>query len=95
MPLESLAYIQRCEVRQGRVRIDYKPRHVNFNAIYNGNYAELINLVPWDGITLKLKAVRITGLHGWQSVITSVLEDWLDDLCANQRHKFVQVYISQ
>lgn len=89
-PLESLVYFQRCEVDQGRVRVDYRPRRVDYAAIYQGNYAELVNLIPWDGITLKLKPVVATGVHGWAGVASAVCGEWLEDVTANQRHKFVQ-----
>jgi autophagy-related protein 2 len=46
--------------------------------------------VPWDGVALRLPAVRVTGSHGWAAAAAAVGAAWLDDVSAHQRHKLVQ-----
>ena len=73
------------------MRVDYRPRHVDLRAICRGHYAELVNVVPWNGVSLRLRGVRVNGCHGWGPCTARVLAEWLRDVSANQRHKFVQV----
>lgn len=78
------------QVRALRVRVDYKPRPVDVGALAAGRVKELVHLVPWDGVALRLPAVRVTGVHGWGAAAAAVGAEWLEDVAAHQRHKFVQ-----
>ena len=72
------------------MRVDYKPRRVDVGALAAGRVKELVHLVPWDGVALRLPAVRVTGVHGWGAAAAAVGTEWLEDVAAHQRHKFVQ-----
>ncbi|KAJ0983472.1 hypothetical protein J5N97_011727 [Dioscorea zingiberensis] len=78
-----LPFFQKCDVRPVVVRVDYIPRRVDLAALRGGNYAELLNLVPWKGIDLQLKHVCAVGVYGWNSI------------CRNSRWAMVGRYFSQ
>ncbi|ONK66112.1 uncharacterized protein A4U43_C06F4270 [Asparagus officinalis] len=85
-----LPFFQKCDVKPVVVCIDYIPRHMNLAALRRGNYAELLNLVPWKGIELHLKHVCAVGLYGWGSVCETVFGQWLEDISHNQVHKLLK-----
>ncbi|KAJ0983506.1 hypothetical protein J5N97_011761 [Dioscorea zingiberensis] len=72
------------------VRVDYIPRRVDLAALRGGNYAELLNLVPWKGIDLQLKHVCAVGVYGWNSICETVVGQWLEDISHNQVHKLLK-----
>ncbi|XP_064967995.1 autophagy-related protein 2-like isoform X3 [Musa acuminata AAA Group] len=79
-----LPFFQKCDVRPVVVRVDYIPRHCDAAALRRGNYAELLNLVPWKGIDLQLKHVCATGIYGWSNICETVVGEWLEDIAHNQ-----------
>ncbi|KAK8960382.1 hypothetical protein KSP40_PGU008309 [Platanthera guangdongensis] len=85
-----LPFFQKCDVKPLVVRVDYIPRHMDLASLRNGNYIELLNLVPWKGIDLQLKHVCALGLYGWMSVCETVVGQWLEDISHNQVHKLLK-----
>ncbi|KAJ0983625.1 hypothetical protein J5N97_011880 [Dioscorea zingiberensis] len=63
---------------------------VDLAALRGGNYAELLNLVPWKGIDLQLKHVCAVGVYGWNSICETVVGQWLEDISHNQVHKLLK-----
>lgn len=85
-----LPYFQKFDLWPVLIRVDYVPSHVDLAALRGGNYVELVNLVPWKGVELKLKHVQTVGVYGWNSVCETVIGDWLEDISENQVHKLLR-----
>ncbi len=45
---------------------------------------ELLCLVPLEGLSLRLKPLRLAGLAGWDSLGASAAREWLGDIMRNQ-----------
>uniref|UniRef100_A0A803NKV6 Autophagy-related protein 2 n=1 Tax=Cannabis sativa TaxID=3483 RepID=A0A803NKV6_CANSA len=82
-----LPYFQSFDIWPLLVRVDYSPCRVDLAALSGGNYAELVNLVPWKGVELQLKHVHGIGIYGWGSVCETIIGEWLEDISQNQIHK--------
>jgi hypothetical protein len=81
----TLAFlVQMVEVRPLTIRVDYLPRRIDLLSLRNGNYAELLNLVTWEGVELRLKGVRSAGVHGWSGLGAVLMNDWVEDISQNQ-----------
>ncbi|RID63268.1 hypothetical protein BRARA_E02285 [Brassica rapa] len=85
-----LPYFQKFDIWPVTVRVDYSPHHVDLAALTGGKYAELVNLVPWKGIELKLKHVHAAGIYGWGNVCETVVGEWLEDISQNQIHQLLK-----
>eukprot|EP00854_Cymbomonas_tetramitiformis_P012079 gene12079-14272_t len=86
---EEPMFFQRAEVSVGRLYVDYHARHVDYGALCAGSLWEFINLVPWNGVELKLRPACVSGVHGWDAVLEGALGEWQHDI-SKQLHKFVQ-----
>ncbi|KAK3276418.1 hypothetical protein CYMTET_15502 [Cymbomonas tetramitiformis] len=89
MAEEEPMFFQRAEVSVGRLYVDYHARHVDYGALCAGSLWEFINLVPWNGVELKLRPACVSGVHGWDAVLEGALGEWQHDI-SKQLHKFVQ-----
>uniref|UniRef100_A0A1D1XDD5 Autophagy-related protein 2 n=1 Tax=Anthurium amnicola TaxID=1678845 RepID=A0A1D1XDD5_9ARAE len=85
-----LPFFQKCDIYPSVVCVDYIPHHVDMAALRGGNYAQLINLVPWKGIDIQLMPVHAVGVYGWGSVCETVVGEWLEDISQNQVHKILK-----
>ncbi|KAJ1298677.1 hypothetical protein BS78_01G472100 [Paspalum vaginatum] len=85
-----LPFFQKFDVKPLILHINYIPRQFDPVALGKGNYAELLNILPWKGIDLKLKHVSAMGVYGWNSIGDTVAAEWLEDISKNQVHKLLK-----
>ncbi|CAM9374638.1 unnamed protein product [Scytosiphon promiscuus] len=82
-------FISCCDVGAFKVKIDYQPRTIKVGALQNGDYMELLNLFPLEGVHLTLQKLLLTGASGWNGVAQLLLQSWVQDITSNQLHKFL------
>ncbi|CAM9161574.1 unnamed protein product, partial [Hapterophycus canaliculatus] len=82
-------FISCCDVGSVKVKIDYQPRAIKVGALQNGDYMELLNLFPLEGVHLTLQKLLLTGASGWNGVTQLLLQSWVQDITSNQLHKFL------
>ena len=56
------------------MKIDYQPRAIKVGALQNGDYLELLNLFPLEGVHLTLQKLVLTGVSGWNGVAQLLLQ---------------------
>jgi autophagy-related protein 2 len=71
------------------VCVHYCPRRVDIAALRDGDFLELLNLVPWGGVDLNLKPLRFTGVVGWDGLAAGLASEWLGYVAKTQAHKFL------
>lgn len=77
------------EMRLLTIRVDYLPRRIDLLSLRGGNYAELLNLVTWEGVELRLKGVRCAGVHGWDGLGAVLMNEWVEDISQHQVREYV------
>ena len=87
---EDTAYFQKIEVGSTSLRLDYCGRQLDIDALRSGNLLEVLNLVPWDGVSLNIEPIRLTGISGVANAMQAVITRWLEDVTRTQAGKFVQ-----
>jgi autophagy-related protein 2 len=76
-------------VKQWRVKVDYIPKTIDFSALREGSFVELVNLNPIDGMVITLQQVNAENEIGFGAVFGSLFRSWVQDICATQLHKFL------
>ena len=46
------------------LRIDYKPKHLNYKQLRHGNFLELLNFFSLEGAMMTLRQVKVSGVQG-------------------------------
>ena len=57
-----------------QVKIDYQPRTLKVGALQQGDYLELLNLFPLEGVHLTLQKLLLSGVSGWNGVTQLLLQ---------------------
>lgn len=57
-----------------QVKIDYQPRTLKVGALQQGDYLELLNLFPLEGVHLTLQKLLLSGVSGWGGVTQLLLQ---------------------
>jgi hypothetical protein len=65
------------------MKIDYEPRIFDVAKFKGGDYFELLNCFPPDGLEITMKVIRLSGVSGVISGIKSTLRIWVDEVNAN------------
>lgn len=82
-------FFQSIEIRPCKIKIDYRPNRVDFQALRAGDYLEVINLFVLEGMELVLRRVKASGIDGWAALGEHVLMSWVSDISRHQIHKCV------
>ncbi|TPX71746.1 hypothetical protein SpCBS45565_g00876 [Spizellomyces sp. 'palustris'] len=70
-------FFQLCDIQPVSVKVDYKPKHVDYANLKGGNFIEIMNFFQLDGAEMTLRGVRLTGVKGWTRLMEGILSQWL------------------
>lgn len=84
LPPDEILYIQKLEVDTVRLKLDYKPKKVDYVGIRSGNTSEFMNFFILDGSNIKLRKVKLYGISGPQKLNSLLKGVWTPDVQATQ-----------
>ena len=77
-------FIQRAEVKSIRVKLDFKPKRVNYAGIRSGRSTEFMNFFVLDGADMVLRHAIIYGVSGFDRLGKTLNDIWMPDIKRNQ-----------
>ncbi|WWD01656.1 hypothetical protein V866_008601 [Kwoniella sp. B9012] len=77
-------FLQHVEIFPIELKLDYKPKRVDFAALREGKTTELMNFFHFDGAEMTLRHITLSGITGWDRLGTTLQDLWTPDVKANQ-----------
>ncbi|OBZ75363.1 Autophagy-related protein 2 [Grifola frondosa] len=77
-------FFQQAEVFPIDIKLDYKPRRVDYRALRDGKTIELMNFFHFDGAEMTLRHITLTGITGWPRFFDLLNDLWTPDVKATQ-----------
>jgi len=77
-------YIQSAEIFPIGIKLDYKPRRVDYRALREGRTIELMNFFHFDGAEMTLRHLTLKGITGWPKLFDLLNDLWTPDVKATQ-----------
>ncbi|KIJ44231.1 hypothetical protein M422DRAFT_252242 [Sphaerobolus stellatus SS14] len=77
-------YFQHVEVFPVDLKLDYKPKRVDYKALREGKTIELMNFFHFDGAEITLRHITLAGITGWPRLFDTLNDLWTPDVKANQ-----------
>ncbi|KAJ8078907.1 autophagy- protein 2 [Marasmius tenuissimus] len=77
-------YFQLAEVFPVDLKLDYKPRRVDYRALREGKTIELMNFFHFDGAEMTLRHITLSGITGWPRLGDLLNDLWTPDVKATQ-----------
>lgn len=77
-------FVQRIEVDTVDLRLDYKPKRIDYGGIRSGHTSEFMNIVTLDAADIKLKHAIVYGLNGFAPLHKTLNDIWMPDVTRNQ-----------
>lgn len=74
-------------VYENLLQVKYQLFFKHFNCA--GDYMQLLNLIPLDGLEITLKHVKMNGCAGVGPALDRLLEAWVSDIYANQLYRVI------
>jgi hypothetical protein len=59
------------------IKVDYKPKRVDYRSLKKGNLAELLNLFHLEGAVFYLTRIKANGLAGFAGIAKNVGDVWI------------------
>ncbi|KAI8824336.1 uncharacterized protein EV422DRAFT_519800 [Fimicolochytrium jonesii] len=76
-PAPDNTFFQLCDIQPLSLKIDYKPKHVDYANLKGGNFIEILNFFPLEGALMNLRGVRLTGVKGFDRILDGIFKQWL------------------
>ena len=83
-PKSEPPFIQRAEVNSLRLRLDFKPKRVDYSGIRSGRTNEFMNFFILDGADMVLRHVIIYGITSFDRLGKTLNDIWMPDIKRNQ-----------
>lgn len=77
-------FLQRAEVNAVRVRLDFKPKRVDYGGLRSGRTTEFMNFFVLDNADMVLRHVIIYGISGFEKLGQTLNDIWMPDVKRNQ-----------
>ena len=81
---EDEVFLQRVEVNTVRVKLDYKPKKVDYAGLRSGHTSEFMNFFILDGAEFNLRHVIVYGILGFDKLHKTLNDIWMPDVRGNQ-----------
>ncbi|KAK0459804.1 uncharacterized protein EV420DRAFT_1629183 [Desarmillaria tabescens] len=77
-------FFQLAEIFPIDIKMDYKPRRVDYRALKQGRTIELMNFFHFDGSEMTLRHITLAGISGWPRLFDLLNDLWTPDVKATQ-----------
>ncbi|CDR87668.1 related to APG2-required for sporulation [Sporisorium scitamineum] len=84
-----LPFVQFAEVLPIKIKLDYKPKRVDYNLLRQGKTIELMNFFHFEGSEMVLRHITLRGINGWTRLFDTLNDIWTPDVKANQLADFL------
>lgn len=82
-------FIQRLEVRTVKLKLDYKPKKVDYAGLRSGHTTEFMNFLILDSADITLRRCIVYGISGFDKVHKTLNDIWMPDVKSNQIPRIV------
>ncbi|KAJ5088820.1 hypothetical protein N7456_012436 [Penicillium angulare] len=80
----EVPFLQRVEVNAVQVKLDFKPKRVDYAGLRSGRTTEFMNFFVLDGADMVLRHVIIYGVSGFDRLGVTLNDIWMPDVKRNQ-----------
>ncbi|KAJ5296043.1 hypothetical protein N7508_010864 [Penicillium antarcticum] len=80
----DVPFLQRVEINAVQVKLDFKPKRVDYAGLRSGRTTEFMNFFVLDGADMVLRHVIIYGISGFDRMGQTLNDIWMPDVKQNQ-----------
>ncbi|KAM0344639.1 hypothetical protein ACHAPU_007413 [Fusarium lateritium] len=80
----DVPFLQRAEVNNIAVKLDFKPKRVDYSGLRSGHTTEFMNFIVLEEARMVLRHVIIYGISGFEKLGITLNDIWTPDVKANQ-----------
>lgn len=77
-------FIQKLTTNSVKLKLDYKPKKVDYSGLRSGHTSELMNFFILDGANITLKGIALYGINGFPELNTTLKAVWTPDITYKQ-----------
>ncbi|CCK70742.1 Atg2p KNAG_0F00730 [Huiozyma naganishii CBS 8797] len=77
-------FIQKFAISEVRIKLDYKPKKVDYVGLKSGHATELMNFFTLDESMITLKGIQLYGINGFDELDVNLRAIWTPDIIKRQ-----------
>lgn len=83
LPVE-IPFVQRFDIKDIPVKLDYKPKKVDYSGLRSGRTTEFMNFFILDEAEMVLRHITLHGINGFPTLGQKLNDIWMPDIRTNQ-----------
>lgn len=80
----EIPFIQKLTTNSVKLKLDYKPKKVDYSGLRSGHASELMNFFILDGSNITLKGIALYGINGFTELNGALKAVWTPDITSRQ-----------
>ncbi|QLQ79372.1 hypothetical protein HG537_0C00190 [Torulaspora globosa] len=80
----DIAFVQKFTTNSVKLKLDYKPKKVDYSGLRSGHASELMNFFILDGSNITLKGIVLYGINGFVELNAALKAVWTPDITSKQ-----------
>lgn len=84
LPVDDIVYLEKFLISPIKLKLDYKPKKVDYAGIRSGNHAEFMNFFILDGSVMTLPKVTLHGILGFPKLGEELANVWAPEVQQTQ-----------
>lgn len=84
LPIDEIIYIQMFKMSSLRLKLDYKPKKIDYSGIRSGKMSEFVNFFILDGSEVKLPKLKLHGILGMPMLGAEMTRAWAPNIQQTQ-----------
>ncbi|CAG8759270.1 21522_t:CDS:2, partial [Racocetra persica] len=81
---EDETYFQLFDIQPIVMKLDYKPKHIDYSSLKEGNLVELMNIFHLEAAEMTLRGLKLTGVKGVSRLLEDLGAAWLPHITNTQ-----------
>ena len=81
---EEITFIQKFDIRSIKVKLDYKPKKVDYAGLKSGHVTEFMNFFILDEADMVMKRIVLYGISGYPRLVQMLHDIWMPDIRSTQ-----------
>lgn len=81
---DEIPFIQKADIRAVKVKLDYKPKKIDYAGLRSGHTTEFMNFFILEEAEMTLNHVELYGISGFPRLNTMLNGIWMPDIRSNQ-----------
>jgi hypothetical protein len=83
------AFFSEVVINSIKIQLNYSAKFIDINELKNGNFIEILNIIPITGMGLYLNKIILHGIRGIDPIFEAIMGSYIEHIISKQLHNVI------